>query len=174
MTYKPWGTIICIIVALMLSGCSLGGNKAMSRDNNSSNEVMEGFDKHLVVREGETETENEADDFSTEVRHWKYGQQPAPSQVESAQPQQHVPPSYLQTSDSGTDDGKVVTMQFLTVQDLDRIQQILIQKGYLENITRDEKEFRAAVAQFQRSNKLPPTGELNADTVACLNQQAMQ
>lgn len=171
MINKKWGTIICVIFAFMLSGCSLPGSQPAVKVTSPDSEVMEGFDKNLVVREGdETGSDAKADDFSTEVRHWKYGDQTSSPNAPAAPAQ----PSYPAMADAGTEDGRVISMQFLTAQELDRIQDILVEQGYLKTPTRDEKIFNEAVAKFQQSHELSPTGELDGRTIACFNQNSLQ
>lgn len=108
------------------------------------------------------------DDFSTEVRHWKYGvEQPATAPVSSPQPG----PPFSPSSSGGEEyDGRIVSMQFMTAQDLDNLQEILVQQGYLPAPTRDRAQFNQAIAKFQQDHDLPATGELDVATMAQVNQ----
>ena len=150
----------------MLSGCTMPGTQEKtSRDDN---EVMEGFKENVAAKANdETAPDGQKDDFSTEVRHWKYNQPAASNPASTAQPYSSG------THDTGIDDGTVVSMQFVTAQDLDRIQAVLIQQGYLKAETHDEKEFKEAVAQFQEAHQLSPTGELDSRTITCFNQKGL-
>lgn len=138
-----------------------GTQEKTSRDN----EVMEGFKENVAAKaQDETAPDGQKEDFSTEVRHWKYNQPSDSNPASTAQPYSSG------VDDTGTDDGRVVSMQFVTSQDLDRIQEVLIQQGYLKTKTRDEKEFKKAVAKFQEAHQLSPTGELDSRTITCFNQ----
>ena len=147
------------------------GNQPADIATNRDNEVMEGFDKNLVVREDDEDgSDGKTDNFSTEVRHLRYGNESS-SPAAPAAPAQ---PSYPSMPDSETDSGNVISMQFLTAEDLDRIQDILVEQGYLKAKTRNEQIFNEAVAKFQESHELPPSGELDAGTIACFNQNILQ
>jgi hypothetical protein len=136
---------------------------------------MAGFDQNIVSRDGDSKKGSEAhsDDFSTEVRHWKYQSEtsnPAPTNEQSIQPVQPVDPTYSQAGVNDADDGKVVSMQFLGVEDLEEVQEILVTEGYLTAKTRDQAAFSAAVAQFQSAHQLNPSGVLDSDTLVLLKK----
>lgn len=170
---NKWGTVICLFLAFTLGGCTLSEAQNPNQKNvvqektTQNNELMEGFDKTIVNKDNSAAKDNtdEAHDLRTEVRHWKYGTEQPLAPTSPATPAQ---PNYPRMADKGTDDGKIISMQFLSGEDIDRIQEVLVQQGYLKDKTRNQEEFYQAVAKFQKGHNLAATGELDAATITLL------
>lgn len=170
MVLKKWCAVICLFLICAISGCALTGGQYPDQGKTAKdNKVMEGFEKNVASKDNNEAGGNadQAEKFSTEVRHWKYGTENNAAAKTATTPVQSAAPS-ITTAD--IDNNKTISMQFLTVEDIDRIQTILVKKGYLKTKTRDETLFNQAVADFQKAHQLEPTGELDASTLACFNQ----
>lgn len=101
-----------------------------------------------------------------ELKHWKYGVPPPSTSADGSNPSV--------TSAEPASDGRVVSFQFLTVEELDQIVAALIEGGFLADKPGSEKELRDAVSKYQKEKGLAGNGELDAATIQSLLQPADQ
>lgn len=101
-----------------------------------------------------------------ELKHWKYGVRPPSTSADVSDP-----------SVTGADpaaDGKVVSFQFLTAEEMDQIVAALIKGGFLADKPSSEQEFRNALSKYQNQKGLAGNGELDAVTIKFLLDPADQ
>lgn len=166
--------IITIMITVFLIG-TLSGCSSISAANNNQivtpqkgADTLEGLDKNVIQDKGKDRSEV-SDDFSAEVKHWKYGVKNSAAPTPAALAASSVPTSPIAKGSNG-DWSQAVSIELLSADDMDNIMNQLVAQGYLTKKTRIESEFKQALSAYQSDHNLQITGKLDKETLSSLNK----
>lgn len=161
--------IITVFLTATLSGCSStvtnNTEKNQTVTPKKGAKTLEGFDKNVIQTKGkDKDQQEELDNFSSEMKHWKYGVDKPTTQTPSTPSAPAIPT----VEGSNGDWNQPVSIELLSSDDMDNIINQLVAQGYLTQKTRNESEFKQALSAYQTDNNLQVTGELDRETLSLL------
>lgn len=159
--------VLVFILVLTGAGCSDSGSAQSVSAPAAKNSAEMPSDAQIIedLSSQPSDITDQNEDI-LELKHWKYGVPPPSTSAAVSDPSA--------ASADPASDGKVVSFQFLTVEQLDQIVAALIEGGFLADKPSSEQEFRDAVSKYQKQKGLAGNGELDAATIKFLLDPADQ
>lgn len=103
-----------------------------------------------------------------ELKHWQDGARP----LQDGSPADPLDePAKSGGSPASSYDRQTTSIQLLTVEEMDRTVQRLIEAGYLDGRPDHQQDYQEALRKFQQDRGLPVTGELDRETRTLLLEQ---
>jgi hypothetical protein len=164
---------ILLVLFLGIGGCGASGGRMSP--GSVDTKALKGIpdDEEIITgisgKSPAAKSTYKQDEDILELKHWKYGSerlQPvsSPTLKEPHPPREPEIPEASGLDEVSLDNWEPVSIELLSMEEIELIMKSLIELGYLEGPVNSDKDFADALRAFQKDNSLLITGKLDSQT----------